>query len=281
MSAMKATTRQTPLGASSYTVHTFGSGAPALLALHGFTGSGLDFAALASNLGGAMHCPDLPGHGATAVARPAPTEPAAAGIEACAADIALLAAELGLDQPVLLGYSLGGRTALTLACRRPAFARGLVLIGASPGLRDAAEQAARRASDEALASALESGGTAAFMERWEDLPLLRSQLRMGHAPWQEFSARRRAGDAHGLALSLRTMGTGSMPPLWDRLAELELPILLVTGEEDVRYTEVARAMAARLPRAECSVVAAAGHSPHLERPPEVAEVVRAFVRSLG
>jgi len=284
MSALKATTRQTPLGASSYAVHSFGSGEPTLLALHGFTGSGLDFSALASGLGAALHCPDLSGHGGTVVAPAAGRVDGAggacAGIEACADDVAGLAAELGLDRPVLLGYSMGGRTALTLACRRPAFARGLVLIGASPGLDDAVERAARRASDEVLASTLEAEGTAAFMDRWEDVPLLRSQRRMHPASWKEFCARRRAGDAHGLALSLRTMGTGSMPPLWDRLADLELPTLLVTGEEDVRYTEIARAMAARLPRAECRVVAAAGHSPHLERPPEVAEVVRAFVRAL-
>ncbi len=272
MNAAKPTIRQFSLAQSSYCVHSFGQGEPAMLALHGFTGSGLDFAPLAHALGTAVHCPDLPGHGGTR---------GCSGIEAAADDQVKLCRELGADSPVLLGYSMGGRTALTLSCRHRGFARALVLVGASAGLADPEEREARRLADEQLAGQLEADGTSAFIDRWQQLPLLQSQQRMDPLQWQAFSARRRAADPAGLASSLRTMGTGSMPSLWDRLSEVQIPTLLVTGEEDARYTEIAQEMATRMTAAQCSVVAGAGHSPHLERPAAVAELVQEFLASLG
>jgi len=268
MSAAKPTIRRISLAQSSYCVHSFGHSEPAVLALHGFTGSGLDFAPLAHALGRNMHCPDLPGHGDTRCA---------VDIEGAADDLVTVCRELGAERPVLLGYSLGGRTALTLSCRHPGFARALVLVGASPGLADVGAREARRCADEQLACGLEADGTSAFVDRWQQLPLLQSQQRMEPAQWRAFSARRRAADPAGLASSLRMMGTGSMPSLWDRLGEVEIPTLLITGEQDARYTELAQAMAAKMPTASCSVVAGAGHSPHLERPREVAGLLGEFL----
>jgi len=275
MSGTKASTSQYEIRGSSYRVHSFAGGEPSVLALHGFTGSGLDFGPMADALGRAMQCPDLPGHGGTVV-----DPEAELGIEAAAGDLVRLAQGLGLRRPVLLGYSMGGRTALTLSRLHPDFAGALILIGASPGLHDLDEREERRSADEAAACELESSGAAGFIARWQELPLLRSQRRMQPDQWQAFSARRCAADAVGLASSLRTMGTGSMPPLWDRLGEVSTPTLLITGEEDVRYTAIARDMAGQMAAAQCRTIAGAGHSPHLERPAVVAEVVLDFLGGL-
>jgi pimeloyl-ACP methyl ester carboxylesterase len=98
-------------GARSWAVRQWaaapGRGHPArglpLLALHGFTGSGADFAPLAAALGRAVIAPDLPGHGGTS----GPP----LGVAACADALALLLTRLSLRRVDLLGYSLGGRTA--------------------------------------------------------------------------------------------------------------------------------------------------------------------------
>ena len=86
--------------------------------------------------------------------------------------------------------------------------------------------------------------------------------------------------APGLAASLRLAGTGTQEPLWERLGELAVPVLVVTGGRDAKFT----ALGARLtdvigprgeghPGARHVVVAGAGHAPHLERPDEVAALV--------
>src|SRR5688500_19543309 len=76
-----------------------------------------------------------------------------------------------------VGYSMGGRLCLRLAVDRPDLVQSLVLVGASPGLADAGERAARQAADEALAAEIERTGTEAFIERWLAQPMF-STLRV-------------------------------------------------------------------------------------------------------
>jgi pimeloyl-ACP methyl ester carboxylesterase len=64
-----------------------------------------------------------------------------------------------------------------------------------------------------------------------------------------------------------------MPPLWDRLGELALPVTLVVGERDAKFRAIAERMAQRLPRGEVVVVEDAGHAVALEAPAAVAEAI--------
>jgi pimeloyl-ACP methyl ester carboxylesterase len=91
-------------------------------------------------------------------------------------------------------------------------------------------------------------------------------------------AERLAITAGGLAWALRALGTGAQAPLWDRLAGLRPPTLLVAGELDAKFTAVARRMAAAIgPTAQVALVPGAGHAAHLERPAEVAARIEAFL----
>jgi 2-succinyl-6-hydroxy-2,4-cyclohexadiene-1-carboxylate synthase len=87
--------------------------------------------------------------------------------------------------------------------------------------------------------------------------------------------------AAGLASSLRLAGQGAQEPLWHRLAELgrrEVPVLVLAGEDDARYVDQARRMAAAIgPTATVRLVPRAGHACHLERPEEVAEALVGFL----
>jgi 2-succinyl-6-hydroxy-2,4-cyclohexadiene-1-carboxylate synthase len=91
-------------------------------------------------------------------------------------------------------------------------------------------------------------------------------------------AERLANTADGLAWALRALGTGAQEPLWDRLAGLRPPTLLLAGELDHKFTAIARQMAAAIgPTAEVALVPGAGHAAHLERPAEVAARIGAFL----
>ena len=65
----------------------------------------------------------------------------------------------------------------------------------------------------------------------------------------------------GLARALRGLGTGALPSLWDRLAELRMPVTLVVGERDEKFQAIAARMAAALPEARVEVVARAPATP--------------------
>ena len=203
--------------------------------------------------------PDLPGHGQAAERRPA-------SFSACAAYVRALA-----DGPcTLVGYSMGGRIALYTALTMPGVVQRLVLVGASPGIADAAEREARRRSDEALADRIEAIGVEAFAAEWGAQPLFAGQdERVAAAA----NADRLRNTAAGLAAALRGLGTGVMPPLWDRLPELAIPVTLVVGERDGKFGAIAERMAAAIPDCRLEVVAGAGHAPQLERPEAVAAAI--------
>lgn len=184
---------------------------------------------------------------------------------------------------VYVGYSMGGRSCLQLALRHPELVAGLVLVGASPGLADPDDRAARRAADDALAARIEEIGVSAFVAEWLALPLF-----AGLEPDVQFRAERATNTAAGLAASLRDAGTGAQPSLWAELPELarhEIPVLLLTGEADAKFTAIAAAMAEAVsgPHVEQLVVARAGHSVHLEQPEATVVALTHFLsgRSAG
>ena len=221
---------------------------------HGFTQSARSWSTfqrlLESRVPGATTVAvDLPGHG--------DAEPPA--------DLDLWAsADLLADRGgpgVYVGYSMGGRVALHTALSRPAAVERLVLIGATAGIDDPDERAARRAADERLADHIEAVGVPTFIDEWLANPLF-----AGLTEATALRADRLRNTPAGLAASLRATGTGTQTPLWDRLDEIECPVLVLVGEHDAKFTDRGRRLVESLPRAELVVVPGAGHSVHLEQP---------------
>src|SRR3954452_21597426 len=230
--------------------------APTVVLLHGFTQTRRSWRRTVQALGGRYRAlaPDLPGHGQAAHR--------VASFDACTAYVRALAPE----RFTLAGYSMGGRIALHAALALRDRVDQLVLIGASPGLVDAAERAARRAADAALARRIEAIGVEAFAREWAAQPLFAGQPERVAAAAH---ADRLRNTPAGLAAALRGLGTGAMEPLWDRLPQLALPVTLLVGERDEKFRAIAERMAARLPHAQMVVVEGVGHAAHLEAPQAV------------
>ena len=199
---------------------------------------------------------DAPGHGS------------AAEVELDLVAGAAALAEAG-GSGTYVGYSMGARFTLHAALARPDLVQRLVLISGTAGIDDDAERAGRRASDEALADHVLDVGVPAFLDEWLDLPLF-----AGLPPERAHRAAREANTAAGLASSLRLAGTGTQLPLWDRLPELAMPVLVVTGADDAKFTALGRRLVDGIGRnATLAVVEGAGHTVHLERPDPFLDVV--------
>jgi 2-succinyl-6-hydroxy-2,4-cyclohexadiene-1-carboxylate synthase len=197
---------------------------------------------------------DLPGHGGSGGVRADLPETAALVHQAVEATI-------GTEPCDVLGYSLGARVALHLVLGTGLAVRRLVTIGATGGIEDEEVRAQRRASDEALADALEaSGDVGAFIDNWVGGPLF---ARLGAAA--EVDERRR-NNATGLAGSLRLAGTGTQEPLWDRLPLLTVPALALAGTDDTRFAGHALRIARLVTNGVASLVPGGGHAVHLAQP---------------
>lgn len=250
---------------------------PIIVALHGFTGGGGDFAPLVEAWPEfAWRAPDLPGHAPDVSAPGAPGDDC--GLAAGLRYLDALIAEKGHAPVILLGYSLGGRLALRYALARPGRCAALVLIGVSPGIEDAAGRAQRRAADELLAEKIISDGVPSFLEEWQRRPLIATQARLPEAWRAAMRERRRHLRAAGLVASLRQFGQGVLAPLWERLGELRLPVLLCAGAEDEKYAALAKRMLAEIIGAELLLVPKAGHLAHLENREAFVEGLRGFLR---
>jgi len=241
-----------------------GAGPPIVL-LHGFGQTGRCWGPLAPALARLRTVVrlDAPGHGDTG------------GEGADLPDTAHLMAEAG-GPAVYLGYSMGGRMALQLAVDRPDVVEALIVLGATPGIEDSAERAARHAADRALAARIRDGGVPAFVDHWLALPMF-----AGLPPEGRFEDERRRNSAEGLATSLERAGTGNQAPQWDRLATIAVPTLVVAGEDDERYAAIAARTAAAIgPHATTALVPGAGHSAHLEQPERFTALVLDWLADL-
>ncbi len=243
-----------------------------VVVLHGFTGSTESMREVVSEL--CVHhtvvSVDLVGHGCS----DAPEDVAHYTMPACVDQLACVLDELGLDRPHLLGYSMGGRTALSFVARHPERARSALLIGANAGMHDAEARTQRIREDKALAERIEHEGLEGFVDEWMAKPLFASQARLGETALERARAQRLKNRPLGLANSLRGMGTGAMPPL--DLVGIKVPLCFVAGAEDEKFIALARRYSERLPGAHLELIPEAGHAAHLENPEAFGEVARAF-----
>jgi 2-succinyl-6-hydroxy-2,4-cyclohexadiene-1-carboxylate synthase len=227
---------------------------PEIVFLHGFSNTGASWAPVIAGLGERYRptAPDIRGHGSRADVEPVT-------LAAVLQDLAGTAP----DRFTLCGYSQGGRIALHAALALPTRVQRLVLIGASPGLADDVARAERRAADERLADELVEMSIEQFAARWATTPVLAGLEADVAAAAHEDRLR---NTPEGLARALRGLGTGALPPTWDRLGELRMPVVLMAGERDTKFIALAREMASRIPNSEVVTVPGAGHAVHLERP---------------
>ncbi len=253
---------------------------PPLVLLHGFTGSAAGWGKHLDRLAAAglrVLAFDLHGHGPS----DAPNNSERYNMEHCQQDIlaALKKLDVGRGEAALLGYSMGGRIALYTAFS--GFFRALILESASPGIADRLEREQRRLADEALAERIERDGVQMFVNYWERLPLFASQNNLPLETRKPLREQRLQNRARGLANSLRGVGTCAQPSLHARLPTLDIPVLLIAGELDSKFSAIARSMAQALPHARLHIVPGAGHTVHLEQPEMFDSIVEDFIHSMN
>jgi 2-succinyl-6-hydroxy-2,4-cyclohexadiene-1-carboxylate synthase len=258
----------------AYHVEVYGQGEPLLL-LHGFTGSVESWKWLIPKWQDSrkLILVDILGHGLTV----SPDDYKRYDIKLAAADLEEILRQLEVEKINVLGYSMGGRLALTFAILYPSRVKKLILESSSPGLKTLEERLSRIKSDETLAFEIEKYGVKKFVEKWENIPLFATQKRLPHEVQERIREGRLRNNEKGLANSLRGMGTGRQPSWWERLHEVTVPTLLLCGKEDKKFCQIASEMAQLMPNAVISQISDSGHAIHVEQPEIFAKIVDEFI----
>lgn len=258
---------------ASYWYEVHGDGIP-LVMLHGFTGSTVTWKQFIAKRekGIKIITIDLPGHGKTQT-------PSPKSMEACCTDLMELFNHLQLNTFHLLGYSMGGRTALSFAMHYPEKVQSLILESASPGLKREKERMQRVEKDESLARMIESEGLDSFIHFWEGIPLFDSQKNLSKKQQEAVRMERLSQTAQGLTQSLHAMGTGAQPSWWGMLHQIMIPVLLLVGAYDSKFIQINSGMKDLLPNSHFEVIEDAGHAIHVEQSDIFGKMVNGFIFS--
>lgn len=257
-----------------YNVEKCGDGFPLLL-LHGFTGAASTWKPFCPiwEKHSLLIMPDLIGHGKT----DSPEMAERYDIVSAANDLKVLLDMMGIEKTDVLGYSMGGRVAITFASLYPDKVRKLVLESTTPGLKTESEKITRIQQDHNLASKIEEAGLKPFIEYWESIPLFQSQLNLPAKVREQIRSQRLQNNPAGLANSLRRMGTGAQPSWWDKLPGLDFETLLVTGTLDTKFFNIAEEIVSKLPNAKHLSIKDCGHALHVEEPKKFGTIVSEFL----
>lgn len=252
-------------GASVY-VEQHGSGTPVVL-IHGGLIASAMWEPLLPVLSDGLRVitPDSRGHGRS-------TDPAGLmSFPQIADDVAVLIGELGLDRPVVGGYSDGGQVALELGARHPDVAGALIVGGAYP---DWAGSGLREVSRELLGA--DASGTpdlahldASLGEGADDMKSLHPG---GEARWQK------------LVDQTASMWLDYEGLTDDDLSRIHVPTLVFAGDRDAQITlDLSVSLYEVLPNAELAVCPDADHAAPIRARADVfAAAIRDFaVRHAG
>lgn len=259
---------------------TGGAGPPVVL-LHGMQGSGLTWLRVARALEDAFDLvmPDARGHGRTDLG-------AAFTLRALTEDVAGLIEVLGLEQPALVGHSLGGATTAFVAADFPESVSRVVLEeavwGEEPALSEAVVQS--EGYQRWLAGFIACVEQLPHVSHAERMAAALPYLAPGAEAWREEVYVPWAGAQAELSLRMLRQA----PELWwsmepprslRRLVDdIRCPMLLLTGGRSNIDSQMAEQIAAAAREARHVRIAEAGHLIHVDVFEAYVEVVRGFLK---
>ena len=208
-----------------------------------------------------------------------PEDPDAYSQEHSIEDLRLLMEHVGVQRPMLGGFSMGGSIALNFALRYPDRIRALILAGTGTGSIDKAQNVRDFAP---IADRFLNEGPAKVGEDYLRGPTRVQLLRKNPAAWQKLYAEFSELSPIGMAYTLRgvQLKRPTMYELEAGLRTLRVPTLVLIGEEDAPALEPSRFLARTIPNATLKVLAGTGHTLQLEEPEAFNAAVLEFVRGL-
>ncbi len=249
-----------------------------LFFLHGFTGSAMDWKKTVELVDTSFNkfAVDLIGHGKS----DSSTELDKYSPSSMNAQLLDIINHFTKEKVILVGYSMGGRAALSFATNHPDKIKGMILESTSAGIEDPSEREERMKSDEELADFIETSSIAEFIDHWMNLEIFGTQKRFSNDLLQKLRIEKLQNTSLGLANSLRGFGTGRMPYLGDKLSSLDFPVLLITGELDLKFTQINKELVKKFPSANHQAIKNAGHNTHLEEPVRFISLVNMYLQAL-
>ncbi|MEC6831901.1 2-succinyl-6-hydroxy-2,4-cyclohexadiene-1-carboxylate synthase [Photobacterium toruni] len=252
---------------------------PTLVFLHGLLGSGHDWRYVISQLAATQQCItiDLPGHGLSAFVDTEMTTVAReGGFDAIHHALIATLAHRGVNDYVLIGYSMGARLAMYHACalaanpvssHLPRLVK-VLLEGGHFGL-PAVEREPRYQHDQHWAARFAQQPLIGVLQDWYQQPVFAS---LTSAQRQALVAKRSDNLGSGIAKMMLATSLAKQPQLLPQLQQLSVPIHYLCGGRDTKFHHLASACGLAV-----TVIDDAGHNIHIEQPVAFTTALLTFI----
>jgi len=251
--------------------NSFGAGTPVII-LHGLFGSARNWQGIARALGKACHVitTDLRNHGQS-------PHTSSMSYGDMAADVKKLINELNLSNPVILGHSMGGKVAMSLALTEPGLCRGLVVVDIAP--------VSYEHDFRPLIAAMKSLALSDIANRSEAEVMLQQQLSSEKLAAFIMQNLQRTDSGFEWRINLDQIAKslpeiGRFPSGLSR-SRFHGPALFIGGARSAYISDRHHpAILEHFPGAELKMIQDAGHWTHVDKPDEFLELVMTFIRKL-
>ena len=249
-----------------------------VLFIHGFTGSSYDWEQIIQILPEKFnyYTIDLIGHGNSE----SPSDSALYSADSIVNQLKEFISKFFNETIILIGYSMGGRAALSYSVKYPETVEGLILESTTAGINDENERKDRIKKDEEMANYIVNHSIEEFIESWMDMDIFNTQKRFSNSKLKEIKRSKINNNKTGLSNFLRGFGTGQMPPLYDQLKNIKSKTLLITGDLDEKFRLINNEMVSLFPSAKHISIKNSGHNTHLETPVAFINTVSSFLNEL-
>lgn len=249
-----------------------------ILFLHGFTGCAEDWYPVFEQLPDKynLFALDLIGHGKS----DAPADVSLYSTESIVTQIKFVKDHLTPNKIFVVGYSMGGRAALSFAIAHPEDIKGIILESSTAGIKNEDERKKRYEEDLKLAGFIETHSLDEFIEMWTDQELFNTLRRFSNDKLKKMKKKKAAGSKIGYANMLKGFSTGIMPPLHDKLKKFTTKSLLISGDLDTKFTGINARLSKRFFKAKHKIVRNSGHNTHLEEQKRFIEIVVNYLGQL-
>ena len=193
-----------------------------------------------------------------------PTDESAYTQDQAVEDLRGLLEHLGIERAHVGGLSMGGNVALNFGLKHPDMARSLVVAGTGTGSTD---PEGFRENVNSIAQRIQEQGMAAMTDYTRGSSRIQFLRKDPHG-WREFADQFYEHSPIGSALTFRGV-QGKRPPLFDledQLTKLEVPTLIMLGDEDDPCIEPSIFMKRHIPCSGMVVIPQSGHAINLEEP---------------
>lgn len=174
------------------------------------------------------------------------------------------------ENSILMGYSLGGRLALHALIDQPRKWSAAIIISAHCGLADRYERERRKQQDQQWAERFEKEEWASLMKAWSERDVFAQDL---------FHFNRNEQNYHRKQLSNMLIhgSLAQQEDLRSQIANLPMPILWMTGDQDKQYCTIAESLRFAHHLSRWVKIAQAGHRVPWSQPDVFSQNVQAFV----